>query len=88
MGRETYAEFNNERYNVQNTPHVLWNGTRYAKGMKRKLINYQGEGVSTTQKLLKGAYLGEWPYLPIGNDSFSVKVFKFSTDVLNVAPLH
>ena len=37
--RETYAEFNNERYSVQNTPHVLWNGTRYAKGIKRKLIN-------------------------------------------------
>lgn len=36
---EAYAELINERYNVQNTPHVLWKGTRYASGMKRKLIN-------------------------------------------------
>jgi len=25
---EAYVEFSNERYSVQNTPHVLWNGTR------------------------------------------------------------
>ena len=32
-GDNTYFAFSKERYKVQKTPHVDWNGTRYGKGI-------------------------------------------------------
>lgn len=43
---ETHFALSRERYNVQNTPHVDWKGTRYGSGMKRKLTSYAGPTTS------------------------------------------
>jgi hypothetical protein len=37
--RKSYLALTVDRYNVQKTPHVDWNGTRYARGMNRKLTS-------------------------------------------------
>jgi hypothetical protein len=36
----THLELSKLRYNVQNTPHVCENGTRYGRGMNLKLMSW------------------------------------------------
>ena len=86
---ETYFEFFIDRYNVQKTPHVDWKGTRYGRGIKRKLINWIECQLSVHQgSMTCGAHLCQGPYLPVGDDERLEQITVFGLYVMSVTALH